>query len=333
MGASLASRLSQMIAYCIVLAVALAGNVLVTAVIARLKNTRKTIDYFVANMACSDLIFPILVLPRIIVELLMDHQRWLVSGPLGLALCKLVPFLQDTSTAVSNQSLVLIAIDRFNAVVFPLHPPIFSKRVSRLLIALTWAVALALHSPYVFMRRLSQVAPNTLVCHVDWVGAFGSDVSHYEVYTVSMFVLVVIVPFALLTVLYTIIVIQLKRINVRGKQLSVHSDSDRQRRFKQERKVLKMALAVVISFGLSGALLNIYVFLFFFVWDQKTPCNTVTLRTVAMFTFLANCAVNPCICLIFSEKYRQGLKRLLCCRSDDPAPQTSTVRMTEVTQG
>ena len=44
-------------------------------------------------------------------------DSWLIGGPLGQALCKLVVFVSDLSAAVSIQNVVLIALDRFGAVI------------------------------------------------------------------------------------------------------------------------------------------------------------------------------------------------------------------------
>jgi len=35
--------------------------------------------------------------------------------------------------------------------------------------------------------------------------------------------------------------------------------------------------------------------------------------TIPYFIAYSNCAINPCICFVFSRNYRQGLKRLLKC--------------------
>ena len=72
---------------------------------------------------------------------------WLISGPLGLALCKLFSYLPLVSYSVSGQSHVLIAVDRFVAVVFPLRSPLIGRKLFPFIITSTWIVALALHSP------------------------------------------------------------------------------------------------------------------------------------------------------------------------------------------
>jgi len=67
--------------------------------------------------------------PRELVETFAGARRWLLDGLIGLALCKLVYFFQDISTAVSIQSLVVMAIDRYRGVVnFPISSPIHNTQ-------------------------------------------------------------------------------------------------------------------------------------------------------------------------------------------------------------
>ena len=45
-------------------------------------------------------------------------------------------------------------------------------------------------------------------------------------------------------------------------------------------------------------------------------CSFYLYNVIAIFMSLANCAINPIICLIFSSNYRQALKRLAnCCNT------------------
>ena len=83
------------------------------------ENHEKTHQIFLVKVAMSDLFLPILLIPKVIQTFYTDS--WLIGGPLGQALCKLSSFSPSVSTAISIQSLVLIAVDRFGAVVFPLH--------------------------------------------------------------------------------------------------------------------------------------------------------------------------------------------------------------------
>ena len=52
--------------------------------------------------------------------------------------------------------LVLIAVDRFGAVVYPLRSPLISSKLCPFFILATWIVAMALISPYLFAYKLVQ---------------------------------------------------------------------------------------------------------------------------------------------------------------------------------
>ena len=131
-----ADKIGQTFAYCLIFLVSLAGNTVVGIIVYKTKTMRKPINFLILNMAMSDLLFPIFRIPHLIQMLYMDS--WLIGGPLGQALCKLVYFLPDVSTAVSIQSLVLIAVGRYGAVVLPLLPPLISSKRCPFLILATW---------------------------------------------------------------------------------------------------------------------------------------------------------------------------------------------------
>ena len=140
-----AARIGITFTYSLIFLVSLAGNTVVGMIVYKLKTMRKPINFFIVNMAMSDLLFPIFLIPREIQLLYMDS--WLIGGPLGQALCKLVIFLSHVSLIVSIQSLVLIAVDRFGAVVYPLRSPLISSKLCPFFILATWIVAIAFQSP------------------------------------------------------------------------------------------------------------------------------------------------------------------------------------------
>ena len=114
-----ADKIGQTFGFCLILVTSLIGNSIIGLIVYKTPTLRKTINYFIANMAMSDLLYAIFLFPRRIAELYVDS--WIIGGSFGQALCKLSVFLSDISTLVSIQSLVLIAVDRFVAVVLPLR--------------------------------------------------------------------------------------------------------------------------------------------------------------------------------------------------------------------
>ena len=87
------------------------------------RNLRTTVDFFILNMVCSDLLFALTDAPRRITEILSSPNEWHMEGILGEALCRGVTYIiQDVSFAVSIESLFVIAVDRFRSIVYPLKP-------------------------------------------------------------------------------------------------------------------------------------------------------------------------------------------------------------------
>ena len=298
-----AEKIGKTFAFCLILVVSLVGNSFIGMVVYKTQTLRKPINYFIVNMAISDLLLPIFWLPRKLTDLYVDS--WLISGPLGQALCKLLPFLGGISTAVSTQSLILIAVDRFGAVVFPLRSPFISSKLCLFFILATWIIAMAFSSPPLFAFKLVESADGKLVCAMLWNEAFGEFSSPVN-YLLAFYVVFLYVPIAVLIILYPVIVIKLKLQKIPGEQ-SVNAE---QQRAKRNRNVLKMAIAIVVGFVLCWVPWSIFHLPVSFAGDDW-PCGIFLYLSITRFLSYSNCAINPCICFLFSANYRQGLKRVL----------------------
>ncbi len=299
-----ADKIGKTFALCLIFVVSLAGNILIGIIVYKTKTMRKPINFFIVNMAMSDLLFPIFLIPRIITQLYIDS--WLISGPLAQALCKLFPFLVNISFTVSIQSLVLIAVDRFGAVVFPLRPPLISLKLCHFFILATWIVAMVIWSPDLFAFKLMEY-PGGLACWLRWNEVF-SESSSYANYVLATHIVFVYTPQVLIATLYTIICIKLKSQTIPGEQ-SVNAGEQRK---KRERNVLKLTIAIVLGFAVCWLPFSIGWNLIVFVSD-KWSCGFQYFWFVVQFLARAYCAINPCICFIFSSNYRQALKNLFRC--------------------
>ena len=296
-----ADKIGKTFAYCLVFLVALAGNTVIGIIVYKTKTMRKPINFFIVNMAKSDLLFPIFVIPLEIQRLYTNS--WLIGGPLGQTLCKLVHFLPDVSVAVSVQSMVLIAVDRFGAVVYPLRSPLISSKLCPFFVLATWIVAIAINSTNLFTLELVEY-PGGLACEEGWKEAFGES-SSYKNYVVSWFVIFSFIPLLLIATLYITIYIKLKSQKIPGEQ-SANAGQQRQQR---ERNVLKMFIAIVIGFAVCWLPFAIFWLLNVFASDIWS-CGFLHFIFFAFFMTRVNCAMNPCICFIFSRNYREGLKTL-----------------------
>ena len=151
-----AEKVLMVLAYFIILLVSLVGNSLVILVFYKNKQLRRSINYYVLNMAVSGLFTPLTIMPVHIVHIISGSTAFMVDTTLvlGNILCKLCYFLPDVSLMVSIQSLLLISVDRFIAVVFPLQIKLISSKVRFICISCTWIVAIAVHAPYFYTFKL-----------------------------------------------------------------------------------------------------------------------------------------------------------------------------------
>ena len=297
-----AKKIGLTFAYCLIFLVSLAGNTVIGIIVYKTKTMRKPINFIIGNMAISDLLFPIFLIPRDIQRLYI--KSWLIGGPLGQALCKLNVFLPLVSIAVSIQSLVLIAVDRFGAVVFPLRSPLISSKLCPFFILATWIIAMAVYSPYLFPVKLFEY-PGGSLCALSLTDVFG-DFSSHNIYFGAILIVIYFIPLVLIIILYITIYIKLKSHKIPGEQ----SANARQQRQQREGNVLMMAIAIVLGFAVCWLPYCINWLFLFFSSNMLSSCGFQYFNFFAYIMNRMNCAMNPCICLIFSRNYRMGLKTL-----------------------
>ena len=302
-----ALKIGGTVSYCLIFIVSLVANSLIVMIVYKTPNLRKPINYFIANMASSDLLYPIFVIPWNLSNL-HTNCSFIIGGQLGQALCKLVPFFRNVSIVVSIQNLILIAVDRFGAVVFPLRSPLIRSKLCPFFILATWIVAVAVSSPRLFANELVE-SPEGTWCVTRRKKAFGESLS-YASFVLAYSSLFIYIPVLLLVILYSIIVIKLKTQVHPGEQ----SANSQQQRDRRNRNVLQMSIAIVTVF-LFCFLPYTINYLITEYKDTFTHFSCSFWRYYKVTFYMANayCAINPVICFMFSSNYRKALKRLIKC--------------------
>ena len=299
-------KIAGTVAFCLIIIVSLIANSLIVILVCKTPNLRKPINYFIANMASSDLLNPIFLIPW---NLSFLHtSSFLISGKLGQALCKFLPFIISVSFVVSIQNLILIAVDRFGAVVFPLRSPLIRSKLCPFFILATWIVAVAVNSPYLFAIEIVEYPEGTW-CVLEWKKAF-EESSSYASFALASYILFIYIPVLLLVILYSIIVIKLKTQAHPGEQ----SANTQQQRDRRNRNVLQMSIAIVTVFVFCWSPYSINVLIVEYQ-DSLTnfSCSFRLYFDVTVYISHMYCVINPIICFIFSINYRKALKRLIKC--------------------
>ena len=295
--------------YCALLLLSVLGNSLLIAIIKTNKRMQTITNYLIANMAVSDILITVLAVPRQITEILLGPRRWLIDGPLGSFLCKSLSFFQDISTSVSILSLVVIAVDRYRGIVFPMRRQLIkpTKRC-KVIIPLIWITSMGLYAVYFYIFRIVTEDKKTY-CTLSWAPKF-DDKTSQEIYYVILLVFLIAIPTCVVTILYTAIILNLKRSRITT--VDFPSNSATSRRLKENTKVVRIIIAILIAFLVCIIPVNVFAIFLFFVWSPgDVPCGIENIGFAVHFILYSNASLNPLIYFTLHDKYRKRLLNIL----------------------
>ncbi|XP_022779405.1 octopamine receptor Oamb-like [Stylophora pistillata] len=270
---------------------------------------RKAINFFIVNMAMSDLLITLVYMPRVIGILLRGYE-WLFKGIAGLVFCKLVYFIHETAVSVSIFSAICISGERFLAVVRPLKTLANGTKAARYLIALTWMISLLLRIPIAIANKMGEKC-GRMYCNLSLDEAFwpGSSVLYHKFNLIGMYA----TPMGVMITLYSTTIFSLRRRSRPGNRVTTESTQATE----MNKKVSRMVLIVTTAFILCWILYFIIAVLA--TYDVKISCNILYLRLLFAHS---NCALTPVLYALFSENYQREFKNVfwtcLCARRARP---------------
>lgn len=297
--------------YSFLLLWSLVGNVLVIAVVFANASLRTRFNCLIVNMAFSDLAIPLMALPQqIVLEARGRPNEWLVGGTFGNVLCKLFYFIVDISPAISIFSLVVVAVNRFIAIAYPMRVKPFSKKKVFGLLAFTWITSMVIISPHLYTFRVSHNS-QYWVCTSSFepLDNLISEKIFLSTFVIALFIF----PLFTISVLYTLLIYKVYKMSgeVQG-MMDNQQVCLRQRRNKQ---IFYISLVVVLAFALLWGPYFGLIFVLVFVW--KYPAIPLLIQpqmpTIFFAVFIlgySNSAVNPCLYFLLMKSFRQGFKKL-----------------------
>ena len=286
---------------------AFVGNILIAVAFVMNATLRTSVNYFIVNMAVSDLLSALTNLPLYATDGMLSGN-YVIEDSMATFVCKLGIYSRAVSQAVSVLSLVLIAVDRFNATVRPFPASRVTKRFRTVLLLFTWIFSLLVLFPYVWFSRIEQEGYQT-VCK------FSSSWNALELaafYTVGLLVLY-FGPLFLIIILYSKIMKCLRRARPVDE---AHRDSIRIQNRRQNQIVMKIFIFIVIAFFLCWTPLCVYIMLrmvFPSLFAQDT-CMLFLGLFYYVFPSLST-VVNPVILFVSSSRFSNPLKEMLRCPS------------------
>ncbi|XP_031566402.1 neuromedin-K receptor-like [Actinia tenebrosa] len=291
------------VCYALILVLSVLGNTSIIAIVARNPSMRSTINYLIANMAATDLVASIVVTVRFFVVFHTLSWEWHIPGVLGSILCKFGPFVRDVSLQVSFHSIIAIGFDRFFAVVFPMRatPRLLNIRV---LLPMIWLEAVLFYSVYIIRYRIVSYQ-GVNICYSSWPSGFDPYKSEIT-FTLILLILSYIIPFVIISILYSIIASHIKRQDIPGPQ----SQENEERRRQLNKRIVKMSFTIVMSFFTCWTPYHITVLLNLFKWRGQISSQLGIVLDIFVLVSYSSLVINPYICFIFCSNYRKSFKKL-----------------------
>ena len=194
---------------------------------------------------------------------------------------------------------MLIAVDRFLAIVFPLKTLKITSRIRAVFLLLTWVLPLLAFIPYFAYSEIVKEGQQTFSRNMMSGLAL-------RIYHLVGFVVIYCVPLILILVLYHLTMKHLKR---RAKLDNGNRSNIHAKRVKQNENIMKIFGSITLGFFTCWTPLYAYLFLkmLYLSIFRKDKC----LFSVGLFFYifpLLSTALNPFVLIAFSSNYRAAVK-------------------------
>ena len=302
---------------------AFTGNILVIASVYRTPSLRTSANYYYVNMAVSDFICSLTTWPLYLTNEIITSRGSLIQGSLATAGCKVGTYFRMTSAIVSILSLVLIAVDRFIATVFPFKVTLITWKTRAVLLFATWLISMGYCIPMFYYFKAEKVGQETF-CRFAW-----NDFSEM-IYNLTGLTLFEVIPFLLIIIIYSRIIRVLNRRPNSADNTGGCSNTQ-ERRNKQNKNIMKIFKSIVAAYFISFFLYLVYLILkiTFPKVFIKDKCKWIL--GFAYFVFPSvSAAINPVILFSFSTNFREALPDLChctwiskfhsCCKAEGTSP-------------
>ncbi|CAH1381129.1 unnamed protein product [Tenebrio molitor] len=302
------------VVYAIIFITGVIGNVSTCIVIACNKSMHTATNYYLFSLAISDMLLLISGLPPEMYRLWSPE-----TYVFGEAFCILQGFAAETSANATVLTITAFTVERYLAICHPFLSHTMSKlsRVVRYIIVI-WIVALCLAAPQAIQFGVEyELKGGVQYSRCTVVSNFFQHA--FEISTFLFFV----GPMTLITVLYVLIGIQLRKSRniVVAKKGSLGSnangDQGRNRSSSGQNRVVKMLIAVVAAFFICWAPFHAQRLLAVYLSNasKEAQDHTITIYLILMYSsgilYFLSTTINPVLYHIMSNKFREAFKKTL----------------------
>ena len=274
----------------------LIGSLLVFITVYRNPNLRTSTNLYYVNMAVSDFLASLTAWPQYLTDEIITSKGSLIQGPVATPGCKVGVYVRVVSSVVSILSLVLIAVDRFIATVYPLKATLLSSKIRISLMFAVWFIALGYCVPVVYFFKVEDVREETF-CRFAW-----DDTLALAIYYTAGLIMLTIAPLITIVILYSLIMRALRQRP--NPECSAESSTAEQKRHKQSQNIMRIFKSIVIAYCVCLVPFMVYMILkmTFSELFTKDKCKWILGFSYFVFPSLST-AINPVILFSFSSNF------------------------------
>eukprot|EP00094_Tigriopus_californicus_P003156 TCALIF_03038-PA protein Name:"Similar to AR Allatostatin-A receptor (Bombyx mori)" AED:0.06 eAED:0.06 QI:0/0/0/1/1/1/2/0/419 len=285
------------IIFAVIVVVGVIGNTLVLVVVLFGNQMRNTTNVLILNLAISDLLFVTVCIPPTAVD-------YAIGWPFGDSCCKIVQYLIHISLYGSVYTLVLLSLDRYLAVVYPVRS--ISLRTvcnTTVAIGIIWFLTALTCIPVLFVFISKDIS---ILGEVRTICTFNRMAHNEEVYQSLFFITSLAMPLVAIMWLYMAMLIRLWRGSA-----ATHGPGpvrDRKNVCKgqeNKRRVTRMIVAVIIVFGICWSPLQVVLLLRNVnLYDITDSGALVVIQIITHCLAYCNSCLNPILYAFFSPNFR-----------------------------
>ena len=232
--------------------------------------------------------------------------KW-IGGIIGQITCKFVHFSYQVSIPASIFTVMLVSLDRFFAIMYPMKGRVL--RNAKIMTTIIWVSSTAYAIPFMIANDI--LKRNDAHYCVRFFSPFDNKKSR-QIYYFVTFVLLYCAPLVILMVLYTFIARKLWKRQIPGNVSRARFTSTE----KEKRRIIKGLILIVVVFAVCWLPAHI---MHYFVYYRKDIYREISPEIEIFFFWLchANSTINPCLYVLLSQSYRRrfwrSMQRVFFC--------------------
>ncbi|XP_043576961.1 G-protein coupled receptor 54-like [Chiloscyllium plagiosum] len=285
----------------ILMVVGLAGNSLVIYVVTKHKQMRTVTNFYIANLATTDIIFLICCVP--FTAVLYPLPSWIF----GEFMCKFVNYIQQVSVQATCVTLTAMSVDRWYVTVYPLRS--LRQRTPRVAMAVSlgiWIGSFIVSIPVAMYQKIQNgywFGPQ-VYCSESFPSA-----SHEKAFILHNFLAVYLLPLVTICVSYTAMLHQMGRPAVEPIDNNYQVQLLAERSEAMRTKISRMLAVMVLLFALCWGPIQLYILFQSFLPNFNRNYYTYKVKIWAHCMSYTNSSINPIVYAFMGDNFRKSFKK------------------------